>query len=78
MMIEVEQEEDGRWIAEVTDLSGVMTYGATKDEAIRKVKSLALRVLADRLDHGEQIPEEIGPRMLTRIARRTGLRPEDL
>ena len=57
MRIEVEREEDGRWIAEVTELSGVMTYGATKEEAIRKVKALALRVLADRLDHGEQIPE---------------------
>jgi len=57
MTMEVEQEEDGRWIAEVTELSGVMTYGGTKEEAIRRVKALALRVLADRLDHGEQIPE---------------------
>ncbi len=57
MRIEVEQEEDGRWIAEVTDLSGVMAYGATREEAIRKAKALALRVLADRLEHGEQIPE---------------------
>lgn len=57
MRIEIEQEEDGRWIAEVSELSGVMTYGATREEAVRKVKALALRVLADRLDHGEQILE---------------------
>jgi predicted RNase H-like HicB family nuclease len=57
MRIEVEREEDGRWIAEVTELSGVMAYGATKEEAIQRVKALALRVLADRLDHGDQIPE---------------------
>ena len=57
MRTEVEREEDGRWIAEVTELSGVMAYGATKEEAIQRVKALALRVLADRLDHGDQIPE---------------------
>ncbi len=60
MMIEVEQEGDGRWIAEVTALPGVLAYGATKEEAIRKAKVLTLRVLADRLDHGEQIPELAG------------------
>ncbi len=57
MRMEVEQEENGRWIAEVTDLSGVMAYGVTREEAIRKAKASALRVLADRLEHGEQIPE---------------------
>jgi predicted RNase H-like HicB family nuclease len=57
MRIEVEQETDGRWIAEIADLSGAMAYGATRDEAIRKAKALALRVMADRLEHGEQIPE---------------------
>jgi predicted RNase H-like HicB family nuclease len=57
MRIEVEMETDGRWIAEISDLSGVLAYGATQDEAIRKAKALALRVLADRLEHGEQIPE---------------------
>jgi predicted RNase H-like HicB family nuclease len=57
MRIEIEQEADGRWIAEIADLSGVMAYGATRDEAIRKAKALALRVMADRLEHGEQIPE---------------------
>ena len=57
MKIEIEREDDGRWIAEVPDLSGVMVYGATREEAIAKVQSLALRVIADRLDHGEGIPE---------------------
>jgi len=54
--VEVEQETDGRWIAEVVELSGVMAYGATRDEAISKVQALALRVVADRLDHGEAGP----------------------
>ncbi|MDQ1351373.1 MAG: hypothetical protein QG657_1675 [Acidobacteriota bacterium] len=57
MRIEIEQEQDGRWIAEVLDLPGVMTYGSSRAEAISKVESLALRVLADRLEHGEEIPE---------------------
>jgi len=55
--IEVEREEDGRWIAEVPDLPGVMAYGETQEEAISKVEALSLRVLADRLEHGEEIPE---------------------
>ena len=57
MKIEIEREEDGRWIAEIPDLPGVMVYGASRDEAISKAEALALRVLADRLDHGEEIPE---------------------
>ncbi|MBI5747246.1 MAG: type II toxin-antitoxin system HicB family antitoxin [Nitrospirae bacterium] len=57
MKIEIEKEEDGRWIAEVTDLPGVMAYGNTQDEAVAKAEALALRVIADRLDHGERIPE---------------------
>ncbi len=57
MNIELEREEDGRWIAEVLDLPGVMAYGITREEAISKVKALALRVLADRLDHGEEMSE---------------------
>ncbi|MEI8190933.1 MAG: type II toxin-antitoxin system HicB family antitoxin [candidate division NC10 bacterium] len=57
MRIEVEQEEGGRWIAEIAELSGVMTYGGTRDEALQKVKALARRVMADRLDHDEQVPE---------------------
>lgn len=57
MRIEIEREEDGRWIAEVSELPGVMVYGQSREEAITKVEALALRVIADRLDHGEAIPE---------------------
>jgi len=56
LTIEVEQEEDGRWIAEVAELPGVLTYGHTRKEAIDRVQALSLRVLADRLDHGEPVP----------------------
>jgi len=55
--IEIDREEDGRWIAEVPDLPGVVVYGTTEQEAISKAEALALRVIADRLDHGETIPE---------------------
>lgn len=51
--IELEQEIDGRWIAEVPDLSGVLSYGQTRNEAIARVQALALRVLAERLEHAE-------------------------
>ena len=57
MNIEIEREEDGRWIAEVPDLPGVLGYGRTRAEVVAKVQALALRVLADRLEHGEEIPE---------------------
>ena len=53
LTVEIEQEEDGRWIAEVIGLPGVLVYGQTSDEAITQVQALALRVLADRLEHGE-------------------------
>jgi predicted RNase H-like HicB family nuclease len=55
--VEIEQESDGRWLAEVPDLPGVMTYGGTREEALGKVKALALRVIADRLEHGETAPD---------------------
>lgn len=51
--IEFEREEDGRWLAEVIDLPGAMAYGATREEAAAQVQALALRVIADRLEHGE-------------------------
>jgi len=51
--IETEREVDGRWIADVTDLPGVMCYGASRDEAIAAARALALRVIADRIEHGE-------------------------
>lgn len=57
MHIEIESEEDGRWIAEVKDLPGVLVYGQSRKEAICKVEALALRVIADRIEHGESIPE---------------------
>jgi predicted RNase H-like HicB family nuclease len=57
LTIEVEQEEDGRWLTEIPELPGVLTYGATRDDAIARAKALALRVMADRLDHGESVPE---------------------
>ena len=56
LKIEVEREEDGRWIAEVPDLPGVLAYGATEEKAVAAAEALALRVLADRLEHGEPIP----------------------
>ena len=54
--IDMEQEDDGRWLAEIPALPGVLAYGATREEAIRHVQTLALRVLADRLAHGEPVP----------------------
>ena len=56
-LIQIEQEQDGRWIAEVIDLPGVLAYGRTADEAKAKVQALALRVVADRLEHGEAGPD---------------------
>lgn len=55
--IETEQEADGRWMAEVEVLPGVMAYGTTKTDAVAKVQAIALRVLAERLEHGEAVPE---------------------
>ncbi len=56
--VELEREEDGRWIAEVSELPGVLVYGETVEQAQAKAQALALRVLADRLDHGEAVPFE--------------------
>jgi len=57
--IEYEREEDGRWLAEVNELPGVLAYGKTSEEAMAKAEALALRVLAERLDQGERKPEPI-------------------
>lgn len=57
MIVEVEREDDGRWITEIPDLPGVMAYGQTRESAISKGKALALRALADRLECGEDVPE---------------------
>jgi predicted RNase H-like HicB family nuclease len=53
LTIESEQEEDGRWIAEILELPGVLVYGTTQNIAIANVQALALRVIADKLEHGE-------------------------
>ncbi len=55
--VEVEQEEDGRWLAEVLELPGVLVYGQSQDAAVSKVQALALRVIAERLEHGEAGPQ---------------------
>ena len=57
--IEHEREEDGRWLAEVPELPGVLAYGASADEAMAKAEVLALRVLAERLEHNEAKPQSI-------------------
>ncbi len=59
LTLEFEQEEDGRWLAEVPQLPGVMAYGASSDEALVKVETLALRVIAERLEHAESKPQPI-------------------
>ena len=58
--IETEQEVDGRWISEIPALPGVLAYGDTRDQAIARAEALALRVLAERLDSGEEVPELFG------------------
>ena len=58
LTIEVECEEDGRWIGEVPALPGVIVYGTTKEDARIKATALAFRVIADRIEHGEPIPAE--------------------
>ena len=57
MRVETERETDGRWIAEVPDLPGVLAYGQTRGEAISKVEALAPKVMADRHEHAESISE---------------------
>ena len=64
LTIETERETDGRWIGEVPELPGVLAYGATEAEAAAKAEALALRVLADRLDHGESKPVDVTIRVL--------------
>lgn len=59
LTIETERENDGRWVAEVKGVPGVMLYGATRDEAIQAVQALSLRVIAERLEHGEAVDQAI-------------------
>jgi predicted RNase H-like HicB family nuclease len=63
--VEIEREGDGRWVAEIPDLPGVLAYGAREAEAVASAQALALRVLADRLEHGE---EEAGPLAVSFVA----------
>jgi len=58
--VEIERETDGRWISEIPQLPGVLAYGQTREESVARAKALAFRVLADRLEHGEHIPEITG------------------
>ncbi len=60
LKIEIEREDDGRWIGEVPELPGVIVYGGSEAEARIKAAALALRVIADRLEHGEPVPFEPG------------------
>jgi len=55
--VELEREDDGRWLAEVLELPGVLAYGESQEAALARVQALALRVIAERLDHGEAGPE---------------------
>ena len=55
--VEIEREDDGRWLAEVIELPGVLAYGDTEDTALSRVQALALRVIAERLEHGEAGPD---------------------
>lgn len=59
ILIEFEREDDGRWLAEVPDLPGVLAYGETREEADSAARALALRVLADRVAHGEDVPAAV-------------------
>jgi predicted RNase H-like HicB family nuclease len=59
-VVEIEREDDGRWIAEVVALPGVLAYGASREEALARAEELALRLLADRLEPGEVIPAVTG------------------
>ncbi len=56
MRVDVEQEQDGRWLAEVSALPGAMAYGGTKQEAIAKAEALVRRILTDKVEHGEDSP----------------------
>jgi predicted RNase H-like HicB family nuclease len=57
MRVDIDREVDGRWIAEIPDLPGVLAYGPTRQTAVARAEALALRVIADRLEHGEEVPE---------------------
>jgi len=57
LTIETDRENDGRWIAEVVGLPGVLAYGSTRDDAIKRVKAVALHTLADMVEQNEPLPD---------------------
>ncbi len=59
LSVEIEQEEDGRWLREIPELPGVLAYGQTRAEAVLRAQVLALRVIADRIEHGETLPQKV-------------------
>jgi predicted RNase H-like HicB family nuclease len=59
LQVEIEREDDGRFLASVPDLPGVMAYGDTEDGALRKAKAIALQVLADMIENGEELPQAL-------------------
>ena len=61
LKVELEQEADGRWLAGVIDLPGVLAYGATRDEVLARAEALALRVIGEGLEQGERAPELNNP-----------------
>ncbi len=63
-MIEIDREDDGRWIGEVSALPGVLAYGATEDEARRRALALAFHVIGDRIEHGEPVPPSVTRELL--------------
>jgi predicted RNase H-like HicB family nuclease len=63
-MIEIDREDDGRWIGEVPALPGVLAYGATEEEARRNVVALAFHVIGDRIEHGEPVPQDVKKELL--------------
>lgn len=67
LSIEIEQEDDGRWLAELPDLPGVLAYGPTRDAAVSAARALALRVLADRVEHGEDVPAIVADLLVVRV-----------
>jgi predicted RNase H-like HicB family nuclease len=60
LKVEIEREEDERWIAEIPSLPGVLAYGESRTDAVARAQALELRVLAERLEHGEAVPDLAG------------------
>lgn len=77
MRVEIERENDGRWIGEVSALPGVLAYGATADKARITTEALAFRVIVDRIEHGDPIPPEAREGSQSQpVANRTATRAE--